>query len=66
MKSGVNINGTWEIHDYSDVEYAGYNNNQKSVTGYIVLINITFIFWHLRSQKMVTLSVKESEYSAIM
>ena len=61
MKPDVNLNGPWELRVYSDVEYAGYNDTQKSVTGYIVLINRAVIDWHSISQKIVTLSVTEDE-----
>ena len=37
-KPDRNINGTWELHGYSDADYAGDNDTQKSVTVYIVLI----------------------------
>ena len=33
MKLDGNINGPWEILGYSDAEYAGDNNTQKSVIG---------------------------------
>ena len=66
MKPDVNLNGPWELRVYSDVEYAGYNDTQKIVTGYIVLIDWSVIAWRLRSQKIVTLSVTESKYSEII
>ena len=60
-----NINGPWEIHGYSDVDYAGDSDTRKSVTGYIVLSNGEVTAWRSQSQKTVTLSVKEAEYSVI-
>ena len=65
MRLEVNVNGPWELFGYSDAYYAGANETQKSVTGYIVLINGFFITWRYRSQKTVTLYVTEAEYSAI-
>ena len=47
------------MRGYSDADYAGDNNTQKSVTGYIVLINGEVIYWRLKSHKKVTLSVTE-------
>ena len=29
----------WELHVYSNAGYVGYNNTQKSVTGYMVIID---------------------------
>ena len=51
MKPYRNINGQWEIHDYSDADYAGYNSTWKSATGYIVLIDGAVIDWRLQYQK---------------
>ena len=36
------------------------------MTGYIVLINGAVIAWRFQSQKTVTLSITEAEYSAIV
>ena len=66
MKTDVNINVPQELHGYSEAEYAGDNDTQENVTGYIVLINRSVIAWRPLSQKTVTLSVTESEYSDIM
>ena len=33
MKPYININGPWELFDYSDAYYAVDNDTQKSVTG---------------------------------
>ena len=66
IKPDGNLNGPWELHTYSDVDYAEYNKTQKRVTGCIVTINKFFITCHLQSQKIVTLSVTETEYSEIM
>ena len=48
------------MRGYSDADYAGDNNTQKSVTGYIVLVNGEVISWRLKSHKTVTLSVYRS------
>ena len=34
-KTYINTNGPWELHGYSDADYAGDSNIRKSVTGYI-------------------------------
>ena len=33
MKPDMKINGPWELHVYSDADYAGDNYTRKSVTG---------------------------------
>ena len=65
MKPDRNINGPWELRGYSDADYAGNNDTRKIMTGYIVLINGAVMAWCSQSQKTVTLSVTEAEYSAI-
>ena len=45
MKIDGNIHGPWKLHGYSDVDYVGYNNTLKIVTGYIFLINEAVIAW---------------------
>ena len=39
MKPNRNLNGTWKLHGYIVADYSGYSDTQKSVTGYIVIIN---------------------------
>ena len=48
------------------MDYAGDNDTWKSVTKYIVLIYRVSIDWRSKSQKTVTLSIIEAEYSVIM
>ena len=62
MKPDGNINGLWELNGYSDTYYAVDNVTRKSVTGYIVIINGAVIAWHSQSQKIVTISITETEY----
>ena len=65
MKPDGNINGPWELRGYSDADYTGDNDTRKTTTGYIFIINRAIINWNSQSQKTVTLSVTEDEYSAI-
>ena len=51
MKTDKNINEPWELHRYSDMDYAWDNDTRKTVTGYIILIHRTVIAWHSRIQK---------------
>ena len=65
IKPDRNLNVPWAIQIYSDSDYAGYNGTQKSVKGYIILINGVVIACCSQIQKTVTLSVSEAVYSAI-
>ena len=65
MKPEGNLNIPLEIYGYTDADYTGDNNTWKSVIGYIVLLNGVDIAWCSRSQKIVTFSVKEAEYSVV-
>ena len=65
MKPEGNLNGPCDIHGYSDSEYAGDKYTCKSVKWCIVLINEVIITWCLQNHNPVTLSVTESEYSAV-
>ena len=47
MKPDLNLNGPWEISGYSDAYYAVNKNTWKSVTGYIILIDVVVIVWRL-------------------
>ena len=51
MKPDRNLNGKWELCGYSDMDYVGNNDTQKSVTVCIIPINGVVIAWSLRSQK---------------
>ena len=65
MKTYGNLTVPWEIRGYSNAGYAGVNDTQKSVTGYIVLINGVVIAWRFQIQNTVLLSLTDSKYSVI-
>ena len=60
MKIEKIINRLWELRGYSDADYVGDNDTQKSMTRCIVMINRAVIAWHSQSQKTVTISVTEA------
>ena len=66
MKLEGNPNEQFELHGYSDVEYAGYYGTQKMVTGYAVLLNWVVAAWSLKMHKTDTFSVIEAENSEVM
>jgi len=49
---------------YSDSDWAGDPNDQKSVGCYIIFLNGVPIVWRSRSQKVVSLSSSEAEFYA--
>ena len=65
MKPQVNINGPWGLHDHSDTNCEGYEDNRKIVTLYDVLINWLVVTCNLRGQESVTITVSEAEYSSV-
>ena len=60
MKLDVNLNGPWKLCGRSDTDHAGDNDTHNSVTGYIILINGSFITCCSKNQKTVTLYVIEA------
>ena len=62
MKLDGNLNGPWDLLGYNDMDYAGDNDTQKSVTVCIFLIDVVVIAWRSQSQKTNTLHVTEVEY----
>ena len=57
VKPDRNLNRPLELSGYSDGDYEGDKYTQKSVTGYIVLINGALISCRLQCQKTGTLYV---------
>ena len=56
--------GLWTLEVYSDSDWAGDPNDQKSVGCYIIFLNGVPIVWRSRSQKVVSLSSSEAEFYA--
>ena len=63
IKPEVVLNVLWKLCGYSDADYAGDTETCKSVTVYAVIFNGVVITYNFRSQKTVTLYVREVEYS---
>ena len=56
--------GLWTLEVYSDSDWAGDPNDQKSVGCYIIFLNGVPIAWRSRSQKVVSLSSSKAEFYA--
>ena len=52
MKLDANLSVIWKLHAYSDADYAGDNNTQKSVKGCIVIFNGLVIIWSWKIHKL--------------
>jgi hypothetical protein len=53
------------LHAYSDVDFAGDSEDQKSVGGYAVFLREGAVSWSSKKQPTITLSSTEAEYVAL-
>lgn len=51
-----------EVHDYTDSNFNGDQDEKKSILGYIFMIGGAIISWISRKQNIVVLSSCEPEY----
>ena len=54
-----------QVISYSDADWAGDINTQRSTTGYVVMMNNGAVAWRSKRQVTVALSTMEAEYMAI-
>ena len=64
MRKNDMDNLLWELKAYSDSDYAGDEDNRKSIGGYVLYLNGSAIAWRSKGQKSVSLSSTEAEYRA--
>ena len=55
----------WILKAFSDSDWAGAQDDRRSITGYCIYLNGCLISWKSRGQKHVTLSSTEAEYVAV-
>jgi hypothetical protein len=55
----------WNMVVYTDSDWTGDKEDRQSVSGYVVFLLGVPILWKSKSQKSVTLSSSEAEYSAM-
>ena len=53
------------IQAYSDADWAGDQDDRKSTTGYVILLNGSVVSWVSKKQSTIALSSAEAEYMAI-
>ena len=56
--------GVAELFGYTDNDYAGDQNDRKSTSGYVFMMNSTAVSWSSKKQPVVTLSTTEAEFIA--
>jgi hypothetical protein len=56
--------GVAELFGYTDSDYAGDQNDRKSTSGYVFMMNSTAVSWSSKKQPVVTLSTTEAEFIA--
>jgi len=64
MNPKMGPDGLWTLEVYSDSDWAGDPNDQKSVGCHIIFLNGVPIAWTSRSQKVASLSSSEAEFYA--
>jgi len=65
LAPNMNLTQKWELHAYSDSDFAGDRDKRRSVSGYIIFLAGAPIIWRSKSQRSVTLSSTEAEYVAV-
>lgn len=53
-----------ELICYSDADFAGDEDERRSTTGYVAILNGESVTWASRRQKTITLSITEVELMA--
>jgi hypothetical protein len=56
--------GDIEFCGYTDSDYAGDQDDRKSISGYVFMMNSSAISWSSKKQPVVTLSTTEAEFIA--
>ena len=57
--------GSWDLHAYSDADWASDVNTRRSTTGFVVYLGNNPISWQSKKQSSVSRSSTEAEYRAL-
>lgn len=55
-----------DLQAFVDVDWAGDPKLKRPTNGYILKIGNSLVFWNMKRQAIVTLSLVETEYCALM
>ncbi|KAI5327629.1 hypothetical protein L3X38_027025 [Prunus dulcis] len=66
LDHGLNFtSGSWDLHAYSDADWASDVNTRRSTTGFVVYLGNNPISWQSKKQSSVSRSSTEAEYRAL-
>ncbi|CAL2278806.1 unnamed protein product [Prunus armeniaca] len=57
--------GSWDLHAYSDADWASDVNTRRSTTGFVVFLGNNPVSWQSKKQNSVSRSSTEAEYRAL-
>lgn len=58
-------NGHFEVHGYTDADWAGNPMDRRSTSGYFTFVGGNLVTWKSKKQKIVALSSAEAEFRGI-
>jgi hypothetical protein len=56
---------TFDIHAYSDSDWAGNADDRRSIIGFCIFLGSNIIFWSAKKQAMISHSSIEAEYHSL-
>ncbi|BBH09514.1 hypothetical protein Prudu_022027 [Prunus dulcis] len=66
LDHGLNFtSGSWDLHAYSDADWASDVNTRRSTTGFVVYLGNNPVSWQSKKQNSVSRSSTEAEYRAL-
>ncbi|KAI5332829.1 hypothetical protein L3X38_022958 [Prunus dulcis] len=66
LDHGLNFtSGSWDLHAYSDADWASDVNTRRSTTGFVVYLGNNPVSWQSKKQNSVSRSSTEVEYRAL-
>ncbi|KAI5327491.1 hypothetical protein L3X38_026887 [Prunus dulcis] len=66
LDHGLNFtSGSWDLHAYSDADWASDVNTHRSTTGFVVYLGNNLVSWQSKKQNYVSRSSIEAEYRAL-
>ena len=57
--------GNFEVHGFTDADWAGNPNDRRSTAGYFTFVGGNLVTWRSKNQKVVALSSAEEDFRGI-